>query len=171
MFIVTVVTEPISEATTPVPTKFIVLRAVKGVPSSWTVTYAEDNLLLKVVQSCVDKAPLLLALAVGKSKVCVEVPEVIVKSLLAVPTTIVWVAAVKVFNEVIPPPEAFKVVPTKAKFVPNVISSIIPAVSVLLPKSVEPVTKELIIGEVPPLEVNGATAATDNTPPPPPPAV
>ena len=59
-------------------------------------------LLLNVVQSALLKAPLFVAEAVGKLKVCVEVAEEIPKSVPLVPTAKVCVKAVNPFKEVIP---------------------------------------------------------------------
>ena len=59
-------------------------------------------LLLKVVQSALDKAPLLVALAVGRLKVCVAVELAMLKSVPLVPVAKNCTCLVKLFNEVNP---------------------------------------------------------------------
>jgi hypothetical protein len=61
-------------------------------------------LLLNVVQSVLLSAPLLVALAVGRLNVCVDVADEILKSVPAVPVANVCVEAVRPFSDVMPPP-------------------------------------------------------------------
>ena len=78
---------------------------VAVVTAAGVVAVTVPILLLKVVQLADDKAPLLMAEAVGKSKVCTVPEEVIVKSVPVVPVAKVCTDPVKPFSEVIALPD------------------------------------------------------------------
>jgi hypothetical protein len=84
---------------------FIVAVVVAVVTAAGVVAVTMPILLLKVIQLADDKAPLLVAEAVGKLKVCVVPEEVIVKSVPVVPAVKVCADPDKPFSEVIALPD------------------------------------------------------------------